>query len=34
MKISKAFHKQPIEREMEWLIMESKHEELKRFHAY
>lgn len=32
--ISKAFYDQPIEREMEWLIVESKHEELERFHAY
>lgn len=32
--ISKAFYEQPIEGEMEWLTIESKHEELSRFHAY
>ena len=32
--ISKALYEQPIEGEMEWLIMESKYEEVKRFYAY
>ena len=31
---SEAFHEQHIEGGMEWLIRESKHEELGRFHDY
>jgi hypothetical protein len=32
--ISEAFYEQPIEGEIEWLTLESKHEELSRFRAY
>jgi hypothetical protein len=32
--ISEAFYEQPIEGEIKWLTIESKHEELSRFHAY